>query len=165
LRRAAGRAATRSPGSSPAGAGRRRGPLGSARLVRRAEFDAVYRNGRRRTSRQFTVFFAPNGLTETRFGMSVGRTLGGAVVRNRIRRRVREILRLSRREIPAGWDIVVHPRASVASAEFFTLRGELVGLLGNSISGASVPSCGEHSGRGRDAADEKPGSGSPPVKP
>jgi ribonuclease P protein component len=110
--------------------------------VSRAEFDAVYLTGRRRSSRQFTVFAAPNGLPESRFGMSVGRALGGAVVRNRLRRRVREILRLSRREIPPGWDIIVHPRASVAGAEFALLRDELMELLRNSIPAGSVPSSG-----------------------
>lgn len=152
MRRGEEKGATRSPASSPEASGRRRGrsgaasrkrgPLGASRLVSRAEFDAVYRTGRRRSSRQFTVFVAPNGLPESRFGMSVGRALGGAVVRNRIRRRVREILRLSRREIPSGWDIVVHPRASVAGAEFALLRGELLELLRNSMPAGSVPSHG-----------------------
>lgn len=118
------------------------------RLTQRAEFDAVYRNGRRRSSRQFTVFFAANGLGENRFGMSVGRALGGAVVRNRIRRRVREILRLDRREIPSGWDIIVHPRASAAKAEFAPLREELLALLRNSIPASSVSQSGEQSPRG-----------------
>jgi ribonuclease P protein component len=109
----------------------------------------VYRNGRRRSSRQFTVFFASNGLGESRFGMSVGRALGGAVVRNRIRRRVREILRLDRREIPSGWDIIVHPRASVATAEFAPLREELLALLRNSVPVPSVPQSGDPSSGSR----------------
>lgn len=117
----------------------------------------MYRTGRRRASRQFTVFVAPNGRTESRMGMSVARALGGAVARNRIRRRVREILRLHWREIPSGWDIVVHPRASVAGAEFGVLRAELMGLLGNLPAAPAVPSKGEP------AREEKkpggPGSG------
>ena len=148
MRRAAKRGGTRSPASNPAaGRGRlpaaqARGALGARRLTRRGEFDAVYRTGRRLTSRQFTVFVAANGLPENRFGMSVGRALGGAVVRNRIRRRVRELLRLSGFELPHGWDFVVHPRASVAQADFALLRSELLGLLRNSIPSGSVPSRG-----------------------
>ena len=99
--------------------------------MRRSEFDAVYRDARRRSGRHFTVFFRPNGLERTRLGISVKRALGGSVVRNRIRRRVREMFRLHRREIPAGWDIVVHPRSSVATAEFRTLEAELLNLLQN----------------------------------
>ena len=88
----------------------------ACRLVRRAEFDAVYREGRRRASPSFVVFFRPNGSDITRFGLSVKRAQGGAVKRNRIRRRVREILRLHRQEIAPGWDIVIHPRPQVATA-------------------------------------------------
>lgn len=101
----------------------------SSRLLRRAEYDAVYRQGRRRAGHQFTVFFRPNGLDRSRFGASVKRQLGGAVVRNRIRRRIREILRLHRAEIPAGWDIVIHPRSSVATAKFAALEAGLVQLI------------------------------------
>jgi len=97
--------------------------------VRSADFEAVYRGGQRRASRQFVVFFRRNGLELSRFGASVKKALGGAVVRNRIRRRIREILRLNQTEIPTGWDMVIHPRGSVARAKFSELATELVGLL------------------------------------
>lgn len=151
MRRAAERGATNSPASDglsrgPAAGSGPRSPKRLGRLTRRAEFDAAYRNGRRRSSRQFTVFFAPNGLGECRMGMSVGSALGGAVVRNRIRRRIREVLRLNRGEIPAGWDIIVHPRASVANADFTELRDELLSLLRNSIPHPPVSQAGGESG-------------------
>jgi ribonuclease P protein component len=104
-----------------------------ARLRRSREFEAVYRGGERRTSAQFAVYFRPNGLARTRFGISVGRALGPAVRRNRIRRRIREILRLHCREIAQGWDIVIHPRSSVATAEFARLARELAGLLRSAV--------------------------------
>lgn len=99
------------------------------RLVRRTEYDAVYREGRRRSSREFTVFLRGNGLCVSRFGWSIKKALGGAVRRNRIRRRLREIVRLHRREIAPGWDIVIHPRTSAATAEFSALTMELLRLL------------------------------------
>ena len=89
----------------------------ACRLVRRAEYDAVYRDGRRRSSRQFTAFLRPNDLDLSRFGWSIKKALGSAVRRNRIRRRLREILRLHQQEIAPGWDIVIHPRSSAATAE------------------------------------------------
>jgi ribonuclease P protein component len=101
----------------------------AARLVRRGEFDAVYRAGRRRSSSHFTVFFRANELPESRFGVSIKKALGGAVVRNRIRRRLREIVRCHRREIPAGWDIVIHPKSAVAKAPFAELTADLLRLL------------------------------------
>ena len=99
--------------------------------MRRGEFDAVYRTGKRRSSSHFTVFFRANELLQSRFGFSIKKALGGAVVRNRIRRRVREIVRCHRTEIPAGWDIVIHPKSSVTRAAFAALTADLLRLLKN----------------------------------
>ena len=126
----------------------------ASRLLRRADFEAVYGAGHRRSSPQFTLFFrlqrefeasrlsreirtsGANAGTRgagpgprSRFGISVKKAVGGAVVRNRIRRRIREILRRNQTEIPTGWDIVIHPRRSVAEAPFAPLEAELVRLL------------------------------------
>ena len=99
--------------------------------MRRGEFDAVYRAGKRRSSSHFTVFFGANQLPVSRFGFSIKKALGGAVVRNRIRRRVREIVRCHRMEIPAGWDIVIHPKSIVARSNHSTLTADLLRLLQN----------------------------------
>ena len=104
-------------------------PTKLAKLVRRGEFDAVYRAGKRRSSSHFTVFFRANELPQSRFGFSIKKALGGAVVRNRIRRRLREIVRCHRLELPAGWDIVIHPKSSVTRAEFAALTADLLRLL------------------------------------
>lgn len=109
--------------------GARQGFPRAYRLLHRAEYDAVYSEGRRRTSREFTIFLRPNELPITRFGWSIKKALGNAVRRNRIRRRLREILRLHREEIAKGWDIVIHPRSSVATAEFVVVTQELMKLL------------------------------------
>ena len=101
----------------------------ACRLVRRGDYDAVYRAGRRKSSREFTIFLRPNGLGISRFGWSIKKTLGSAVRRNRIRRRLREIVRLHRQEIAPGWDIVIHPRSSAATANFSALAAELLRLI------------------------------------
>jgi ribonuclease P protein component len=134
------------------------------RLLKRVEYEAVYGAGQRRSSPQFSVFFraqtplpketvgreTPRGDSSTgavaagrmsRFGISVKKALGGAVVRNRIKRRIREILRRNRTEIPSGWDIVIHPKSTVARAAFAPLEAELVRLL------RSIQSAGQNSGR------------------
>ena len=113
------------------------------RLVRRAEYDAVYREGRRRSSREFTLFVRPNGLDVSRFGWSIKKALGNAVKRNRIRRRLREILRMHRHEMASGWDVVIHPRASVATAEFAGLALELVKTMPREAPPAAVARGGE----------------------
>ena len=97
--------------------------------MRRGEFDAVYRTGKRRSSTHFTVFFRANQLPQSRFGFSIKKALGAAVVRNRIRRRVREIVRCHRQEIPAGWDIVIHPKSTMVRVPFGTLTADLLRLL------------------------------------
>jgi ribonuclease P protein component len=99
------------------------------RLLRRSDFQAVYRDGRRKSNQPFLIFIRPNGRNISRFGMSVKKAQGGAVLRNRIRRRVREIVRLHRQEIAAGWDIVIHPRSSAATADFPSLASALLDLL------------------------------------
>jgi ribonuclease P protein component len=98
-------------------------------LLRRSEFEAVYRGGQRRSSPQFAIFYRANSLSRSQFGISVKKALGSAVVRNRIRRRIREILRRNRSEYPTGWDIVIHPRRSVADSPFAPLELELRNLL------------------------------------
>ena len=102
-----------------------------ARLVRKSEFDAVYSTGKRRSNAHFTAFFRANERPLSRFGFSIKKALGGAVVRNRMRRRMREIVRCHRQEIPAGWDIVIHPKSKVAGAEFVLLTQELLQLMKN----------------------------------
>lgn len=99
--------------------------------MRRGEFDAVYRAGKRRSSSHFTVFFRANQLPVSRFGFSIKKALGGAVVRNRIRRRIREIVRCHRGEISAGWDFVIHPKSGVARAKFDGLTADLLRLVKN----------------------------------
>jgi len=102
-----------------------------ARIVRRGDFDAVYRAGKRRSNSHFTVFFRANDLPQSRFGFSIKKALGGAIVRNRMRRRIREIVRCHRQEIPVGWDFVIHPKSAVAGAPFLTVTADLLKLLTN----------------------------------
>ena len=115
----------------------------ACRLLARGEFDAVYQGGRRRASKQFLVFFRhrDSAASASRFGISVKKALGGAVVRNRLKRRIREILRLHRQEIATGWDSVIHPRSSVATAPFAAIERELLELLTKAL-GTTPPSSG-----------------------
>jgi ribonuclease P protein component len=99
------------------------------RLVRKSEFDEVYRAGKRRSSSHFTVFVRASGQPTSRFGFSIKKALGGAVVRNRMRRRMREIVRCHRQEIPTGWDIVIHPKSSVATAQLPALAADFLRLV------------------------------------
>ena len=69
----------------------------------------------------------PNDLTLSRYGFSVSRRVGGAVTRNKVKRLLREILRLTPVEL--GWDIVFIARPMVATANYDRLKQEIRGLL------------------------------------
>ena len=95
------------------------------------EFRTVYERGAKKPSRSFVVFAFPNSTgTESRFGLTTPRKLGKAHDRNRIKRRVREIVRGSEGLLPLGFDWVINPRRSVLDRPFQELRMELLALLG-----------------------------------
>ena len=67
----------------------------------------------------YLVLYARKNRTDTnRVGITVGKKLGHAVVRNRVRRRLREVYRLNEDKFQAGWDIVVVARTRAVYAEF-----------------------------------------------
>ncbi len=81
------------------------------RLTKRREFEGVFAAKARASVGAITVYSRPNGLSHPRLGLSVGRRVGPAVVRSRIKRLVREAFRLSRFDLPGGYDLVVSVRA------------------------------------------------------
>jgi ribonuclease P protein component len=102
------------------------------RLLRHADFDRVYKKGRRHFATHMTVFYlrrepdeqqaAPSQL---RIGFTVRKVLGGAVQRNRMKRRLREAVRLQAVQPPTGVDVVINPKASLLSADFDDLKAEI----------------------------------------
>jgi ribonuclease P protein component len=99
------------------------------RLLRRIEFRRVYEQGRRRRAPLCTAFYRANGLSYSRLGITVPRALGKSVLRNRVKRRLREVFRVNRRALPGGWDIVLNPGQQVAEVPFPRLEEEILRLL------------------------------------
>ena len=92
-----------------------------------ADFQRAYRRRCRASDRWIVVFGHTNGLSYPRLGISASRRLGGAVVRNRWKRLLREAFRVSRPQLPSGIDLIVIPRtAAVPPLE--ALCGSLVRL-------------------------------------
>jgi ribonuclease P protein component len=111
----------------------------TARLLRHADFERVYKQGRRHFSASMTVFYwprpepqpkgepnagpsVPQGL---RVGFTVGRVLGGAVQRNRMKRRLREAVRMSRPLGAITADVVINPKKSLLTTDFSKVLNEV----------------------------------------
>jgi ribonuclease P protein component len=98
----------------------------SRRLLRHADFQRVYQQGQRHFATHMTVFYwFRAGADAPRIGFTVTRALGGAVVRNRIRRRLREAVRLLRLDERLRADIVVNPKKSLLTAGFTDIQQEV----------------------------------------
>lgn len=81
----------------------------AVRIRTKREFDRVYAGKCKAADGVLLLFASPNGLPHPRIGLSVSRKVGNAVVRNRIKRLLREAFRLSQAELPTGCDLVVIP--------------------------------------------------------
>lgn len=98
----------------------------SGRLLRHADFERVYKQGRRHFSANMTVFYTRRADGEgMRVGFTVGRALGGAVDRNRMKRRLREAVRITRPVPGPAVDVVINPKKAVRTAEFAVLLAEV----------------------------------------
>ena len=96
----------------------------SSRILRSAEFRTVYDHGFRVSGPLFAAFCLARKGDETgvRLGLTVPRVVGSAVVRNRIKRRLREVFRKQRQEGQGAWDIVLNPRRAALDASFAELE-------------------------------------------
>ncbi len=98
------------------------------RLRHRRDFERVYRHGLMAKTSSLRVFALPRDDPERddrpRLGLSVGTKVGTAVVRNRVKRRVREWFRTHKHHV-WGWDAVVQAKPSAASLDYGTLSDQL----------------------------------------
>lgn len=100
-------------------------------LLRHADFERVYKQGRRHFAAHLTTFYVPRLLDPsgrslgTRVGFTVSKALGGAVERNRMRRRLREAVRLLGIAPGLDADIVINPKRTLLTAEFSEIRNEV----------------------------------------
>ncbi|HVI08470.1 MAG TPA: ribonuclease P protein component [Candidatus Binatia bacterium] len=106
-----------------------------ARLLRHADFERVYKQGRRHFSGLMTVFYLSRGegshklrsaaTAGLRVGFTVSRALGGAVDRNRMKRRLREAVRLSNPPLEIAADVVINPKKQLLAADFSSVMSEV----------------------------------------
>lgn len=82
------------------------------------EYRFIYRNGRRKSSRFFVLYYIKTNLGYSRFGISASKKLGGAVTRNRIKRLLREVIRLRDDVKDMSMDIVIVARDGMLDIDF-----------------------------------------------
>ena len=98
----------------------------TTRLLKTSDFKRVYDRGKKISGPFFMAICAAfPGSDAARVGFTVPRRLGNSVVRNRIRRRMREAVRLELAQLAAGRDLVFHPRSAVRDVPFSELRREV----------------------------------------
>lgn len=85
----------------------------SGRLCRNKSFQAVYRSGKSYANRQLVLYVMPQRGSERRVGFAAGKRLGSAVVRNRIKRLLREAYRLEQHRLVGGMDLIIVGRQAL----------------------------------------------------
>jgi ribonuclease P protein component len=118
--------------STPANPAEPKQSLAGARLRKHADYQRAYdAAGRKRQSASMSWFMAPQAQADAspRVGLTAGKVLGKAHERNRIKRRMRDVLRRHVDLLPPGIDLIFHPRRTVLTLEFGKLEAELVRIL------------------------------------
>ncbi|HLF04854.1 MAG TPA: ribonuclease P protein component [Dehalococcoidia bacterium] len=97
------------------------------RLTGNKRFSQIHQQGRSAAEHLLVIRVLPNGLHYSRFGFVVGRRVGGATVRNRVKRRLREAVRHT--PIKGGWDVVFIARRGAEDANYWQLKRATEKLL------------------------------------
>jgi ribonuclease P protein component len=117
--------------------------LAGVRLRKHADYERAYAASSKRQSASMSWFLAPRtaegAAAGARVGLTAGKALGKAHERNRIKRRMREALRRHVDLLPAGCDLILHPRRGVLAMEFAALEAEIVHVLHQACRAAQHP--------------------------
>lgn len=100
-----------------------------SRLKANSDFQRVRREGRSWSHPLIVLIARANGLTESRLGIAAGKAVGGAVKRNRAKRRLRAAIRLAATTLSAGWDVVLVARPGLPDADWPEVVGAFTQLL------------------------------------
>ncbi len=99
------------------------------RVRRRTDFLRISKEGKRYQTEHFQVSICPNHLSFPRLGIAVGKRVGKAVERNRLKRILREFFRLNKADFPPSFDFVITGKEGAASMNFSQVAQELKGII------------------------------------
>ena len=112
----------------------------AVRLRKHAQYCRVQSKGRRIGGKFLLVIFAPSSFLDVRFGLTVSKHVGNAVTRNRVKRRLRDILRHQKATLMgSGLDVVWIAKAEAASTSYDALRLEVTTLMQRIVRLRSCP--------------------------
>lgn len=100
------------------------------RLRKNMEFKRVYSGGKNYWNRNLILYVRKNGLQNSRIGITITKKIGNAVVRNRIRRRIKEIYRLKLGNIKNGYDLILIPKKNVIDISYKDLESAMIHIVG-----------------------------------
>ncbi|MCL2854088.1 MAG: ribonuclease P protein component [Defluviitaleaceae bacterium] len=98
-------------------------------LQKNHQFQHIYKKGKSCGNRHLVVFVEKNELEQNRLGISVSKKMGGAVVRNLLRRRIKEAYRDMEKRLTYGYDIAILPRQGTSCATYQEIVSALRHLM------------------------------------
>ncbi len=105
------------------------------RLRRNQDYKKVYAKGKPFKNRNFVLIVMFNRLNHPRVGFSITKKMGNAVIRNRLKRKLREIVRLNRTKITKPMDYIVIPRQNTLDLDYLKLESQLMHVFSLAQSG------------------------------
>ncbi len=99
-------------------------------LKTRREFNRVYRHGRSIANKYLVLYYMPNGNNSMKVGISVSKKVGKSVVRSRVKRLIKENLRINQDKIKDGYDIIIIARITSNRAVYDDIKKALKNLIG-----------------------------------
>ncbi|MDS1029832.1 ribonuclease P protein component [Bacillota bacterium LX-D] len=99
------------------------------RLKKNKDYKITYNKGKYLTGQYVIMYYLKNGLSVNKFGFSISKKVGKAVVRNKIKRRLRECCRLNNSRLAQGYNIIFVARSKIKGIKYVLVEEEIINLL------------------------------------